>query len=116
MGEAWIGKSLLFQLISLSVKSLSICYSDSLSDSEEEFNNFEVKTLKKEENSATNSEAEIIKEDSEKKHTTSKKESPLKKVPKKKEKRIFYNSGQNIKKRKNSHPYHYWMAWMMDFR
>ena len=97
MGDAWIGKSLLFQLISLSVKSLSICYSDSLSDSEEEFNNFEVKTLEKEENLATNSEAEIIKEDSEKKPTISKEE----KVPKKRKKRIFYKSGQIIQKRNN---------------
>ena len=70
----------------MSVKSLSICYSDSSSDSEEEFNNFEVKSLQKEDNSRTNSEAEIIKEDSEKKPTISKEESQLKKVPKKRKK------------------------------
>ena len=69
-----------------------------------------MKSLQKEKNSATNSEAEIIKEDFEKKTTTSKEESQLKKVPQKKKKRIFHNSGQNIKKETSSNPYHYWMA------
>ena len=107
MGEVWIGKSLLFQLISLSVKSLSISYSDSSSDSEEEFNNFEVKTLEKEENLETNSEAEIIKEDSEKKPTTSKEE----KVPKKRKKESSTNQVKSLKKETISNPsYPYWMA------
>ena len=107
MGEVWIGKSLLFQLISLSVKSLSISYSDSSSDSEEEFNNFEVKTLEKEENLETNSEAEIIKEDSEKNPTISKEE----KVPKKRKKESSTNQVKSLKKETISNPsYPYWMA------
>ena len=64
-----------------------------------------MKSLQKEKNSATNSEAEIIKEDFEKKTTTSKEESQLKKVPKKKKKRIFYKSGQIIEKRNNFQPF-----------
>ena len=92
---------------------MSICYSDSSSDSEEEFNNFEVKSLDKEENLATNSEVETIKEDSEKKPTTSKEESKpqLEDISEKRKKESSTIQVKSLKKETISNPsYPYWMA------
>ena len=82
-----------------------------------------MKNLEKEENSATNSEVETSKEDSETKPTTSKEESntkpttstevskpQLEDVSKKRKKESSTSQVKKLKKETDLHPYHYWMA------